>query len=226
MGIKELASSERPRERLLAKGATALSDTELIALLLGSGTKGLSVLEVARGALERYGGLSSMARADPGELRALRGLGPARAATLAAALELGRRAQAPREERLCVRGSVEVFAYYAPRLSHLTHEVFHVMCLDAKHRLLQDARVSSGGLASCTVSPREAYAPALRAAAASVIFVHNHPSGDPEPSRDDLALTARLKQAGKIMGISPLDHLIIGEGRYVSLVDDGRFEVL
>ena len=115
---------------------------------------------------------------------------------------------------------------YAPRLSHLTHEVFHVMCLDTKHRLLRDARVVEGGLTTCSVLPREVFAPALREGAAAVIFVHNHPSGDPTPSNDDLALTARLKQAGSVLGIKPLDHVIVGEGRYVSLVDEGHFSAL
>jgi len=173
-----------------------------------------------------YGDLPALNRAEISDLAQLRGLGPAKACALAAALEIGRRALTPRQERPAVRVSADIFAYYGPRLSHLNREVFHVMCLDTKHRLLRDARVVEGGLSSCSVLPREVYAPALREGAAAVVFVHNHPSGDPMPSSDDLALTARLKQAGVVLGIRPLDHVIIGEGRYVSMVDDGHFAAL
>ena len=122
--------------------------------------------------------------------------------------------------------SADVFKLYAPRLSHLDREVFHTLCLDTKHRVLRDARIVEGGLTTCSVLPREVYAPALREGAAAVVFVHNHPSGDPTPSADDLALTARLKQAGSVLGIKALDHVVIGEGRYVSLVDKGQFSSL
>jgi DNA repair protein RadC len=223
MGTGELSTSNKPRERLLSQGGAALSDAELIATLLGTGTRGASALDVAREVMATYGDLSSLGRAEVSDLAMLRGLGPARACALAAALEIGRRAQAPRGERHAVRASADVFAWYRPRLSHLTNEVFHVMCLDAKHRLLRDARIVEGGLTTCSVLPREAFAPALRVGAAAVIFVHNHPSGDPTPSADDLALTARLKAAGLVLGVKTLDHVIVGEGRYVSLVDEGQF---
>ncbi|MGC4117179.1 MAG: DNA repair protein RadC [Myxococcales bacterium] len=226
MTLACLPLNERPRERLLAQGGGALTDAELLATLLGSGTRGASALDVARDLISTYGDLPALGRAAAADLARLRGVGKAKACALAAALEIGRRAQTPRQVRPAVRVSGDVFAFYGPRLGHLNHEVFHVMCLDTKHRLLRDARVVEGGLTTCSVLPREVYAPALREGAAAVVFVHNHPSGDPTPSTDDLALTARLKQAGTVLGIKPLDHIIIGEGRYVSLVDEGHFASL
>lgn len=226
MTLACLPLDERPRERLLSHGGGALTDAELLATLLGSGTRGASALDVARDLISTYGDLPAMARAAAADLARLRGVGKAKACALAAALEIGRRAQTPRQERPAVRVSHDVFAFYGPKLGHLDHEVFHVMCLDTKHRLLRDARVVEGGLTTCSVLPREVYTPALREGAAAVVFVHNHPSGDPTPSTDDLALTARLKQAGSVLGIKPLDHIIIGEGRYVSLVDEGHFASL
>ncbi|MGI5862336.1 MAG: RadC family protein [Myxococcales bacterium] len=218
----ELSKDEMPRERLLAHGGEVLSDAELIAALLGTGTRGAAALEVARELMASYGDLPSIGRAAVSDLASRRGVGPARACALAAALEIGRRAQAPRRRRHSVRCSWDIYAYYGPRLVHLTNECFFTMCLDAKHRVLRDARIVQGGLTSCLVLPREAYAPALQEGAAAVAFVHNHPSGDPTPSADDLTLTARLKKAGEVLGISLLDHLIIGEGRYVSLRDAGQ----
>jgi DNA repair protein RadC len=223
MSIGDLPESERPRERLIAQGGAALSDTELLAALLGSGTRGASALDVARELMASYGDLSSLGRAELSELAECRGLGPARACALAAAMEIGRRALAPRRDRLVIRISADVYRYFAPRMAHLTREVFHVLCLDAKHRLLRDVRIVEGGLTTCSVLPREAFAPALREGAAAVIFAHNHPSGDPAPSEDDLALTARLKQAGAVLGVRVLDHIIVGEGCYASLVDAGLF---
>lgn len=196
------------------------SDVELLSAMLGRES-------VAREVLAAYSGdVSALGRAEPADLTRIPGVGPKRAAALTAALELGRRTLAPREERQRIAVSADVFAFYAPRLTHLTHEVFHVLCLDTKHRVLQDVRVVEGGLTTCSVLPREVFAPALRASATAVIFVHNHPSGDPTPSTDDLALTARLKQAGAVLGIKALDHVVIGEGRYVSLVDEGQFSML
>jgi DNA repair protein RadC len=222
----EASGAERPRERLLEQGCGVLSDAELIAALIGTGSRGAPAIEVARELVDRFGGLPNLGRAAISELAKGRGMGSARACVLSAALEIGRRAQAPRARRHVVRTSNDIWSYYAPRMAHLQNECFHVMCLDAKHRLLRDARVVEGGLTTCSVLPREIFAPALREAAAAVVFVHNHPSGDPTPSEDDLVLTRRLKQAGDILGISSLDHVIIGEGRYASLVDLGQFQRL
>lgn len=203
--------------RLRLVGGAALSDQEIVTTLVGSG-------DVANELMATYGDLPSLGRAHLTDLE--HQLGASKATSLVAALEIGRRALAPRQDRPVIRVSADVFAYYAPRLSHLDREVFHVLCLDPKHRVLRDARVVEGGLTTCSVLPREVFAPAIREGAAAVVFAHNHPSGDPTPSADDLALTARLKQAGAVLGIKPLDHVIIGEGRYLSLVDEGLFAAL
>jgi DNA repair protein RadC len=214
--MKGAAAAQR-RARLRLAGSTALSDAEVIAALVGNSETASELMAV-------YGDLPSLSRANIGDLE--HHVGVAKASAIVAALEIGRRALAPRQERPVIRGSADVFSFYGPRLSHLDREVFHALCLDTKHRVLRDARVVEGGLTTCSVLPREVYAPALREAASAVIFVHNHPSGDPSPSADDLALTARLKQAGAVLGIKPLDHIIIGEGRYLSLVDEGHFAAL
>jgi DNA repair protein RadC len=226
VALSDLPEHERPRERLLAQGGAALTDAELLAALLGTGTRSVSALDLARQLLAAYGDLPAMGRAEVADLARRPGLGLARACSIAAALELGRRAQTPRGDRPTVRTSSDVWAYYAPRLSHLNREVFHVMCLDIRHRLLRDVRVVEGGLTTCSVLPREVFAAALREGAPAVIFVHNHPSGDPTPSADDLSLTARLKQAGAVLGVRALDHVILGEGSYVSLADCGQFAIL
>ena len=198
-----------------------LLDEEILANLFG-GERGTGM---ARELLAAYGDLPTLGRVPPEDLVRL-GLTPSKVTTLVAAIELGRRSLASRSERPAMRTSGDVFAFYRPRLCHLTHEVFHAMCLDSKHRLLRDQRVVEGGLTSCSVLPREAFSPAMRSCACAVIFVHNHPSGDPTPSTDDLQLTARLKQAGLVLGIKVLDHVIVGENRYVSLVDEGHFAAL
>ena len=213
-----MASSKKSAAtRLRRVGGGALSDQEIITTLIGSGA-------VANELMATYGDLPSLSRANLTDLE--HQVGAAKASFIVAALEIGRRALAPRQERPIIRVSADVYAFYAPRLSHLDHEVFHTLCLDTKHRVLRDARIVEGGLTTCSVLPREVFAPALREGAAAVVFVHSHPSGDPTPSTDDLALTQRLKQAGVVLGIKPLDHIIIGEGRYFSMVDEGHFAAL
>jgi DNA repair protein RadC len=212
-----MASKKNAVARLRLLGGDALSDEEIVTTVIGS-------CDIANELMATYGDLPSLGRAKLVELE--RQLGAGRASCLIAAMEMGRRAVAPRHRRQVMRTSGDVFGYFAPRLTHLDHEVFHALCLDTKHRVLRDVRIVEGGITTCSVLPREAFAPALREGASAVIFIHNHPSGDPTPSSDDLALTIRLKQAGAVLGIKPLDHIIIGEGRYVSLADDGQFDAL
>ena len=221
MGLLDLPQEERPRERLLAAGHEALSDAELIAALLGTGTRGSTAIDLARELLASYGDLNTLQRAAPADLVGRRGLGTAKACALIAALELGRRAQRPRGDRRQMKTSADVHALVAPRIAHLAHEVFLAICLDAKNRVLREARIADGGLASVTVLPREAFAPALREGATAVVFAHNHPSGDPEPSKDDLRLTRTLCEAGRVLSVPVLDHLVVGDGRFVSLSDRG-----
>ncbi|MGH7665099.1 MAG: RadC family protein [Gemmatimonadaceae bacterium] len=222
--IRELPRSERPRERLRELGASALSSAELVAILLGSGTShggsalavGHSVLAASRGSLRR------LAAQPVGALTTLPGVGAARAATIHAALELGRRLAAEvREEGVPIRSPREVFAAYAPRLEDLPVEEFHVAVLDSQHRLERDITVTRGILNSSLVHPREVFREVIAERAASVILVHNHPSGDPQPSPDDRLITQQLVAAGRLLDIPVRDHVIVGRGRYLSFAEAG-----
>lgn len=215
-------SSERPRERLLSRGGAALSEDELLAAVLGTGTQGLDALELSRDLLNRYpgGGLSRLA---PKALAKERGLGPARAARLAAAFELSRRwtQEASKPEpvdspRRAMRELGEMAA--------LKKEHFVALYLDACHRAVHRETVSVGTLTASLVHPREVFAPAFERPAAALIVAHNHPSGDPEPSREDRETTRRLCQAGRILGLPILDHLIVAERGYFSFREQGLLD--
>jgi len=214
---------ERPRERLLDKGTGALSDAELLALVLRSaGIPGQTAVDQGRRLLAVFGGLVGLAQATVEELSRQHGLGLASGAAVIAALELGRRAACARIDRGGIfHGSAEVFQYLRPRLGPLRKEVFCVLLLDAKHRKLRDVQISEGSLTASIVHPREVFAPAVRDSAAAVILAHNHPSGDPAPSPEDVELTRRLRQAGEIIGIRVLDHVIVGANAHFSFADAG-----
>jgi DNA repair protein RadC len=213
---------ERPRERLLASGPRALSDAELLALVLGTGTGKLSARAAALALLEAVP-LPELAWAPPDQLAAFDGIGVARAAALAAAFELGRRgAWAPprRGERCLDPGRVFELMRHA---AHAEREAFHVVLLDVRGRLLRAVQVAEGSLSQCPVSPRDALRPAVREGAHGVVFVHNHPSGDPSPSVDDVDLTERLRAAAEIVGVLSRDHVIVAAGGYFSFVEAGRW---
>ncbi|MEJ7759973.1 MAG: DNA repair protein RadC [Gemmatimonadaceae bacterium] len=221
--IRELPSSERPRERLKSHGARALSSAELLAILLGTGSEGHSatgighqILTSSRGSLRR---LSSQPVAS---LTALAGIGNARAVAIHAALELGRRMAAEeREEGIPVRGPRDVHEIFGQKLQDLPVEEFHVAILDSQHRLERDITVTRGLLNSSLVHPREVFREAIAENAAAIILVHNHPSGDPTPSADDRITTDQLVQAGRVLDIPVQDHIIIGRGRYLSFAEAG-----
>jgi DNA repair protein RadC len=219
--IKELPSSERPRERMRSLGAQALSTTELLATLLGSGNRGASALGLAQLVFERCGGsLGRLAGMPLAALMRVRGVGEARATAVQAALELGRRmAGEAREAGVPLRGPRDVAAAFAPRLQDLPVEEFHVAILDAQHRLERDVLVTRGLLNSSLVHPREVFREAIAERAAAVILVHNHPSGDPTPSAEDRAVTEQLVAAGRLLDIPVHDHVIVGRGRYVSFAE-------
>ena len=223
--IMDWPATERPRERLLESGVEALSDAELVALVLRSGrVRGETAVDLGRRLLDALGGAEGMARMTIAELACQGGVGVASRAALVAAFELGRRALQHRVNRGGVfRGSAEVFEYFRSRLGTLRKEVFCVLLLDAKHRKLREARISEGSLTASIVHPREVFAPAVRESAAAVILVHNHPSGDPSPSPEDVELTRRLRQAGEIVGIRVLDHVIVGAEHHFSFVDAGQW---
>lgn len=223
-GIKDWPASERPREKLLARGAAALSEAELLALVLGNGdaASGTSALDQARLLLSNFHSLRELGRATTSELCRLKGIGPAKAAELQAVFELARRFA----DNSCAPGerfssAQEVFHHYHERLRDRRKECFLALLLDNKHRIIREVQISEGSLTASIVHPREVFVPVVRESAAAVLFIHNHPSGDPTPSREDLDLTTRLHQAGELMGVRVLDHIIIGNGSYVSLADRG-----
>jgi len=221
--VRELPSPDRPRERLLRLGPAALTTAELIAILLSTGRAGHSSAEVAASLLSAGGpSLGDLARRSPSELARTAGIGPAKAARVAAALELGRRAQEDgRGDRVRIRSPADVYRYCAPRLADLPAEEFHVLALDSQSGVLRDLLVTRGLLNASLVHPREVFRGAIAEAAAGIIVVHNHPSGDPTPSADDRAATRQLVEAGRVLDLPVYDHVVIGSGRYVSFAEDG-----
>jgi DNA repair protein RadC len=218
--IAALAPDARPRERLAAVGVEHLTDAELVAVVLGSGARGVGVLDVAEAVLRSCHGLAGLAFAAETELRDHVGVGPVRAAILQAAVELGRRAVAsrpPRGQRLA--GASEVWTYFRARLAPLRIEEFWAVALDVRHRVQGELCLARGSLTGVEVHPRDVFRPLIRAAAAAVIFCHNHPSGDPTPSRQDVELTTRLREVGELVGIPVIDHVVVGFEGYASLAE-------
>jgi len=220
--IKDLPEEMRPRERLLAVGAQGLSSPELLAILLGTGTAGETALELAAFMLSRPGGLSYLAEASFEDLRAFRGVGFAKAAQIKAAVELGRRiALASYGEQPLIKHPQDVAALLMEEMRWLDREYFKVLSTNTKNRLLAVDTVSIGHLSGSLVHPREVFKNPIKRSAAAVILAHNHPSGDPAPSQEDIEITKRLREAGQILGIDVLDHIIIGDHRYTSLKERG-----
>ena len=220
--MRELAGDDRPRERLLAHGAGVLSEAELIAIVLGSGLKGENVLDLARRIVESQGGLPGLARADVKALMRTRGIGLAKAAQLAAAVELGRRVQqVTPQDRLSLGTPEAVFAYLGPRFVGETTERLLVLALDTRGRLLGAPSEVSGGVNAVRARAAEVFREPVVLSATSVVLIHNHPSGDPRPSAQDVAVTESLFKAGKLLEIDVLDHVIVGQNSFVSLSREG-----
>jgi DNA repair protein RadC len=220
--IKKWPEGERPRERLLKFGAHNLSDAQLLSIIIRTGGAGKSALDVAREMLNAFGNLNKIDNASPSEFASIKGMGEAKVAQIKAALELGRRMFKEHHEKGPVFSTGhDVYAYYHPLFKSLKKEVFRCAMLDAKNRVLKECRVSEGTLTNSLIHPREAFRDAVKESAASVIFVHNHPSGDTSPSREDILITERLVEAGEIVGIKVLDHVIIGDDRYTSMFERG-----
>lgn len=220
--IKELPAAERPRELLLAKGPAALSNAGLLAILLRTGTSRESVLRLAEQLLAKHGGLGGLGSLAPQEMSRLKGIGPAKAVTVAAAVELGKRMAAlAAGERPVVRSPQDAAELMLPRLRYEKKELFIALLLSTKNHVLASPTLAVGTLSASVVDPRELFREAINHNAASVVLVHNHPSGDPTPSAEDVALTRKMSEAGRLLDISVLDHLIIGDGKYVSLKEKG-----
>ena len=217
-----LAPQDRPREKLVRAGAAALGDNELVALLLGSGVRSRSALHLAQDVLDAAGGIRGLLRADLDRLRQIHGVGVPRATRVLAAIELGRRALAGRgDDRLRFVSPQQLAEYLMPLHSGHREERFGVVLMDAKRRLLRTEILSVGTLDTSLAHPREVFRPAVLASAASLALFHNHPSGDPLPSPDDLRLTSQLAAAGAVMGIDVVDHVILGDGRWFSFRVEG-----
>lgn len=222
--IKNLPVGERPRERLEKYGADSLSNVELMAIILRTGAADQSVLTMAQELLAKFQSLPKLATASLQELCTVRGMGKTKAIQLLAAFELGKRLQAtsfPQDEPL--NSPQEVARYLLPRLSFLSQEHFLTLHLNTKNRLLGMETITIGTLDSSLVHPREVFKGAIRQSSAALILAHNHPSGDPQPSKEDLHLTRRLKESGELLGIPILDHVIIGNQNYYSMKEEGLF---
>ena len=222
--VRDLPPEERPREKLLSQGPRALSNAELLAILLRSGTKKKSVLRVAEEILAhiKEQGLSAMAHISVAELAKIDGVGQVKAATLQAAIELGRRLAMQSAGKIqVIHGPEDVAQFAMPRFRFEQKEHFAVMLLNTKNHIIGMPEVSVGSLSASVVHPREVFRAAIDYAAASMILLHNHPSGDPTPSREDIAVTERLVKAGKVMDIPVLDHVVIGNERFTSLKEKG-----
>ncbi len=224
--IRDVPEEERPRERMIRLGAGMLSNAELIAILLRTGTSSESVVELGTRVLSQAGGLRGLVGMTFNELIQFRGIGPAKAVQLLAGIELGRRiSQMVPEERTAIRSPADAARLVMEEMRHLTQEHFVCLFLNTKNRVIDKECIFIGSLNTSVVHPREVFREAIRRSAAGVICIHNHPSGDPSPSQEDLNVTARLVEAGRIIGIELVDHLIIGDGCYISLKEKGAIPI-
>jgi len=220
--MKELPEDIRPRERLLKEGAGVLSEIELLAILLGTGSREATALELASQIMARFNSLRLLLDATVEELSQVKGVGPAKASQVKAALELARRvAQYSDLPRPVIKSPEDAACLLMEEMRHFDREHFRALLLNTKNQVIGTDNVSVGTLNSSAVHPRELFRNAIKRSAASVILVHNHPSGDPTPSKEDLDITKRLKDVGNIIGIEVLDHIIIGDNKFTSFKSKG-----
>lgn len=223
LSIKQWAEDDRPREKLLLKGKQALSDAELIAILLATGTRKETAVQLAQRILAEYGNnLNELAKLSVNDLKKFNGIGEAKAITIVAALELGRRRKdSDAREQTIVKTSMDVYKHISGRLSDLPHEEFWIMLLNRANRITKTELVSRGGVSGTVADVRLMLKSAVEHLASSIIIAHNHPSGNTRPSDEDIHLTKKIKEAGKLFDIALLDHIIVGENSYYSFTDEG-----
>jgi DNA repair protein RadC len=222
--IKHWPEDERPRERLAKLGGDALSDAQLLAILIGSGSSGAnkSAIDICRDLLKVFGSLSNLDRASINELCKVKGIGLAKATQIKAALEVGKRMASTRAGNTAKMTTSRAFVeYFAPFMKNLRKEIVKVALLDNKLKIIKDFVISEGSVNSSIVHPREVMIPAIKESASKIVLVHNHPSGDPSPSQADIEITHRVSKAGDIIGIKLLDHIIIGGTEFYSFADEG-----
>lgn len=223
--IKEWLEDERPRETLAKNGPKNLSDTELLAIILRMGSPGASAVDLARAILKKFGSLRKLDSVSVAEFQSVDGVGVAKAAQIKAALEIGKRfLKEKTNPKKKIKTVEDVVNYFQPYLRDLKKEIFKALLLDGRNKILSDVTISEGSLSKSVVHPREAVKEAIKESAAAVIFVHNHPSGDPNPTEDDIEITKELIEACRLMKIRVLDHIIIGDNSYISFVDEGLME--
>jgi DNA repair protein RadC len=224
-GIKDWPEDERPREKRLKQGAHSLTNAELLALILRTGdtTTKKSAIDLGREIIRHFGdNLRELGSADIAQICQIQGMGPAKATGLKAAFTLASRFQARKLEHLDRFTSPrQVFDYFHYKFRDSRKEYFLILLLDGKNRIIRRVQISEGSLNQSIVHPREVFSPAVKESAAALILVHNHPTGDPTPSSEDIAITRRLREAGEIMGIKVLDHIIVGDGEFMSFVERG-----
>ncbi len=220
--ITRWPKNERPRERLLQHGPQHLTEAELLGILLGKGTRKKTAIDLARELLDRYESLPKLFSRSPSELTTVKGIGSAKAAILSAAFELVRRIQSQKtSDRASFKRSSDVANHYLPLMRDLRKEVFKVLLLNRANRLIKEVFISEGTLDASIVHPRDVFKEALLEPAAGVILIHNHPSGNPSPSEEDLRITKQLVEAGRLLGIKVYDHIILAGESYRSLADEG-----
>ena len=228
MKIKALPRSERPVEKTITKGASALSNSELLAILLGSGTREKSAIGLAEDIISKdKSGISHLAESSVQELMSINGVGQSKAARVVAAVELGKRiSTAPRVKRMGVESSDDIARLFIEDMRYEKREIFKALLLNPRGEIISIETVSVGELTSTLVHPREVFSQAVKRSAAGIVFVHNHPSGNPEPSEEDIKTTERLVACGKLLGIVVIDHIIIGDGQYCSMQSLGLMNVM
>jgi DNA repair protein RadC len=214
-----MADEDRPRERLWRRGVARVGDAELLSIVLGTGVRARPALTIAADLVRTTGGVAALSRASPHELAQIPGIGEARAARVVAAFEIGRRALETERHREPIGRAEDVFRLVGPQLAGLEQEVFLAIGIDIRNCLLEVVEVARGTVDGVEVHPREVFRPLIRMAAAGAVIVHNHPTGDPTPSQEDLGLTRRLRSVGDVVGIPIIDHVVVGDVRFRSIAE-------
>ncbi|MGW7952357.1 RadC family protein [Staphylococcus xylosus] len=225
MKIKELANNQKPRERLINNGSAHLSDVELLAILINTGRKGFSSLDIANELLKSVESLKQLKALSINDLNKVKGIGLYKALILKAAFELGERMHSGSlEEKIQITSPQDVANFMMGKMEHLTQEKFIVLFLNSKNVIIKQKTIFIGTLNSSVIHPREIFSEAIKCASNAIVVLHNHPSGDTTPSKEDIRATNRLRKCGEILGIDLLDHIIIGDHTYMSMVEDGYFD--